>query len=374
MCHAKYSLLDVSSMWSADVSNFVCNICGGELVEDDSGLEAQKGQEKLENLMNQIKPTIDSLKQIDDLKIADNNFESSLIKHIPASSSSLASYSVFNKAGNKLTRKEKEQLARERANGNYFKKSQASINVEITNNEADLKRREQDLQNAKNEKLRQNALPAWYLDSTVGQAALGKLDGADEPEEGEESANANADASKEGTPSATSVKPEVKSETHHSFNNHNKDAKSNLTAGSTKSSTFSTANGGGSTSSSSKATSAGGGSSAEMDALTAYYDQLRARQAEEEAEEMEEDADEDAEGLDDDDLEAFGEDEDEDMIDESAFADEVDGDTANANGAGDKNKANPATANAASNVSNVDIEDEDDIDEADFEDVASDAD
>ncbi|GME77641.1 unnamed protein product [Ambrosiozyma monospora] len=326
--------------------------------------------------MNQIKPTIDSLKQIDDLKIADNNFESSLIKHIPASSSSLASYSVFNKAGNKLTRKEKELLAKERANGNYYKKSQASINVEITANEEDLKRREQELQNAKNDKLRQNALPSWYLGSTVGQAALGKLDGPDEPEEGEESANANPDASKEGTPSATSVKPEVKSEYHHNFKKHNNnDVKTEHSADSTKSSTFSTANGGGSTTSSSKATSAGGGSSAEMDALTAYYDQLRARQAEEEAEEMEEDADEDAEDLDDDDLEAFGEDEDEDMIDESAFADEVDGDTANSSGAGDKNKANAAaTANATSNASNVDIEDEDDIDEADFEDVASDAD
>lgn len=170
-CHAKYSLLDVPSLLSEDKMRFECSVCGDTLVEDDTDLEAQKGQEKLERLMAQLEPIIESLKKIDTMKVDDNNFETALIKAVPPSSTSIAAYTVTNRAGRRKKGANDGTSAAAR-------RSQATIHVSITADDEDIKR-ERMQREKRNQKLRQNALPSWHRESAVGGGSLGVLH--DEP-------------------------------------------------------------------------------------------------------------------------------------------------------------------------------------------------
>lgn len=118
--------------------------------------------------MNQVDPVISYLKKIDDAYIEDNTFESSLVKSIPAQSSTSASYSVSNRI-----------LSRSRSNlsslQNDASKSQATLHVSITANDENYEREQQEKEERR-QKLQQNALPSWHSEGTVGKSSLGKLD------------------------------------------------------------------------------------------------------------------------------------------------------------------------------------------------------
>lgn len=167
-CGKKVSQLDAISLLSDDKTNFECDNCGGVLIEDDSSKQASLRQAKLEKLMNQVDPVISYLKKIDDAYIEDNTFESSLVKSIPAQSSTSASYSVSNRI-----------LSRSRSNlsslQNDASKSQATLHVSITANDENYEREQQEKEERR-QKLQQNALPSWHSEGTVGKSSLGKLD------------------------------------------------------------------------------------------------------------------------------------------------------------------------------------------------------
>ncbi|KAH3669488.1 hypothetical protein OGAPHI_001609 [Ogataea philodendri] len=237
-CRTKYSLLDASSLLSDDKTSFECSVCGDKLIEDDSGLEAQKGQEKLERLMSQIEPIIESLKKIDNMKIEDNNFESSLVKAIPATSSSTASYTVSSKVS-----RANKAAGLSQSLQNAAQKSQATVHVSITADDEDAKL-DREMKEQKSETLRQNALPSWHVESTVGKPLLS---GSESP--------SGSEIKKESKDSIKTETPEVESTPQ--------DSPSPETADTAE----------------------------ELDALATYYAQLRANQ--------EEDNDDDDEELDD---------------------------------------------------------------------------
>ncbi|KAG7800367.1 hypothetical protein KL944_003940 [Ogataea haglerorum] len=249
-CRTKYSLLDAASLLSEDKASFECSVCGDKLIEDDSGMEAQKGQEKLEKLMSQIEPIIESLKKIDNMKIEDNNFESSLVKAIPVSSSSVASYTVSSKVPRNSKPGSMSQSLQ-----NAAQKSQATVHVSITADDEEM-RQERESKEQKSETLKQNALPSWHMESTVGKSLLNGME-QDVPS-----------VKKEAT--ETGFEKQVKREDSETDSGSRAGYSVSDTAGSD-------ANGPGTAD-----------TAEELDALEAYYAQLRANQ---EAEDDEDDED-----------------------------------------------------------------------------------
>lgn len=315
-CHTKYSLLDAASLLTDDRMNFECSICNDYLIDDDISHEQKKGQEKLENLMSLLEPIIHYLKIVDDLEIEDNNFETTLMKYVPAFSDSLAIYSVSNKTSQ--SRKNKKDNDINEAN----KKSQATIHVSITADDEDLKRERQKRED-RNKKLRQNALPSWHQESTVYKQALGRLDNDDLPDNeigsGTFSTDQTPDPENMTSPSMKTEDGQIASPaqistvpTSASSENTNimKESIIKSEPSDDKSSNPATINHANTLTNVSIPQNIGDGTSAEeFDALSAYYTQLRQRQADEEQEEQDEELDDEIE-LDDE----FNDNEDEENV------------------------------------------------------------
>ncbi|RLV89713.1 Transcription initiation factor IIE subunit alpha [Spathaspora sp. JA1] len=160
-CGKKVSQIDAISLLSEDKTEFICDVCQGILIEDDSSHQASIKQENLERLMKQVDPIIKYLKIIDDSNIKDNDFESALIQSIPAQSSSTASYTLSNKISSRSRSLQNSSAA-------AASKSQATLHVSITANDENYER-EQMEKERRRQKLEQNALPSWHSSSTVGQ-------------------------------------------------------------------------------------------------------------------------------------------------------------------------------------------------------------
>lgn len=167
-CNRKVSQLDAISMLSDDKTEFICDVCGGVLVEDDSSQQAQIKQEKLEKLLTQIDPIISYLKKIDDTHVQDNDYEQAMMKRVPAQPQA----NQGNYGGR--SRKNISLLLAQDAS-----RAQATLQVSITANDKDYER-EQEEKEERRLKLEQNALPSWHSESTVGQSSLGKFT-EDEP-------------------------------------------------------------------------------------------------------------------------------------------------------------------------------------------------
>lgn len=298
-CHTKYSLLDAASLLTDDKLNFECSICNDYLIDDDISQEQKKGQEKLENLMSLLEPIIHYLKIVDDLKIEDNNFESTLMKYVPAFSDSLAIYSVSTKTSQSRRNAKKDTNDLNEAN----KRSQATIHVSITADDEDLKRERQKRED-RNKKLRQNALPSWHQESTVYKQALGRLDSEDIQEL--ENGNIFSNDQTPDPENMTSFSVKTEDQNSSTMQDSTAPTSASTTSVNVKSEV---SNGSFSKSSTVKREPtitnmsipelptgvSDGTTTEEFDALSAYYSQLRQRQADEEQEEQDEDLDEDIE-------------------------------------------------------------------------------
>lgn len=161
-CGKKVSQLDAISMLSDDKSSFICDTCGGILVEDDTLQQASVKQQKLERLMLQVDPIITYLKKIDNLTVEDNDFDSAASKMIPAQSSSAASYLLTSRP---LGSRSKAQMSQSLQNA--ASKANATLHVSITASDENYER-EQKEKEERRQKLEQNALPSWHSASTVG--------------------------------------------------------------------------------------------------------------------------------------------------------------------------------------------------------------
>ncbi|KAA8900664.1 hypothetical protein TRICI_006165 [Trichomonascus ciferrii] len=166
-CKTRYATLDAVTNFSPDMNGFLCDLCGNLLREDDNSAQSQANQERLGDLMTQIQPIIDALKQIDDVVVPENTFQSSLAHAIPPPQASQpgalpsAKNGMAPSTNNLPTAKARPG---ENANG-----TGSSLTVNIT---SDQEKAEME-QKQKEEKARlaeENALPTWHVESTVGKS------------------------------------------------------------------------------------------------------------------------------------------------------------------------------------------------------------
>lgn len=192
ICQTKYSQLEAVSLLNYEKTQFLCSLCEEPLLEDDSGKKSKEKQIKLNRLMDQVQPIIDYLKKIDDSRIEENTFETALARLIPPQNNSVASYTVNprSKKSKMFTPGESNGSGLDNASSRRAgAKSQATLHVNLTTASDEQAQRE--LQEREmEEKRKQNALPAWHEQSTIGKSALGRLD--EEEEESTSTSAANA--------------------------------------------------------------------------------------------------------------------------------------------------------------------------------------
>ncbi|CCH62803.1 hypothetical protein TBLA_0I01440 [Henningerozyma blattae CBS 6284] len=182
ICETKYTQLEAVQLLNYDRTEFLCSLCDEPLIEDDSGKKNKEKQDKLNKLMDQVQPIIDSLKKIDDSRIEENTFEIALARLIPPQNQSRAAYTYNPKKGSTMFRPGESNLANimgtslgnessRRAGAN----SQATLHINITTASDEVAQRELQERQAE-EKRKQNAVPEWHKQSTIGKTALGRLD------------------------------------------------------------------------------------------------------------------------------------------------------------------------------------------------------
>ncbi|ODV61132.1 transcription factor TFIIE subunit TFA1 ASCRUDRAFT_75854 [Ascoidea rubescens DSM 1968] len=169
-CRQKVSQVDSVPLYDDNKGEFVCDVCGAYLIDDDSSKIATLKQQKLAKLQHQIDPIIILLKKIDDHWIPENDFNSALAKMIPAQSNSTAAYTVstFNKYKNPNTTSNNNSSSSVNSNRSTI----TTLHVNITgDNEEEEKKQKEEIE-IKRQKAILNALPAWHQSSTVGKTDL----------------------------------------------------------------------------------------------------------------------------------------------------------------------------------------------------------
>lgn len=161
LCTKKFTTLEAVTNVQMD-GTFTCDVCSTVIVEDTTSDESRVHQDRLEKLMQQIKPIIDELRKIDDMQVAENTFETSLAKAVPAQLEVTAgSTSSIKTAGRGTT---SSQTGSNKSN---------TLTVNLSTGAED----EAAQRDEKAKLAEQNALPAWYMESTVGrQMVMGDTD------------------------------------------------------------------------------------------------------------------------------------------------------------------------------------------------------
>ncbi|CCE64188.1 hypothetical protein TPHA_0G03480 [Tetrapisispora phaffii CBS 4417] len=192
ICLTKYTQLEAIQLLNFDRTEFMCSLCDEPLIEDDSNKKNKEKQDKLNKLMDQVQPIIDYLKKIDDSRIEENTFEIALARLIPPQNQSKAAYTYNPKRGSTMfrpgenhamtnaNRNETNALANSALLGNDSSRraganSQATLHINITTASDEMVQRELQERKAE-EKRKQNAVPEWHKQSTIGKADLGRLD------------------------------------------------------------------------------------------------------------------------------------------------------------------------------------------------------
>lgn len=177
ICETKYTQLEAVQLLNFDRTEFLCSLCEEPLIEDDSGKKNKEKQDKLNRLMDQIQPVIDYLKKIDDSRIEENSFEYALARLIPPQNQSHAAYTFNPKKGSTMFRPGETSnvpLGNENSRRAGIN-SQATLHVNITTASDEMAQRQLKERQAE-EKRKQNAVPEWHKQSTIGKTALGRLD------------------------------------------------------------------------------------------------------------------------------------------------------------------------------------------------------
>lgn len=177
ICETKYTQLEAVQLLNYDRTEFLCSLCEEPLIEDDSGKKNKEKQDKLNRLMDQIQPIIDYLKKIDDSRIEENSFEYALARLIPPQNQSHAAYTFNPKKGSTMFRPgeiNNGPLSNENSRRVGIN-SQATLHVNITTASDEMAQRQLKERQAE-EKRKQNAVPEWHKQSTIGKTALGRLD------------------------------------------------------------------------------------------------------------------------------------------------------------------------------------------------------
>lgn len=200
-CKTRYATLDAVTNFSPDMNGFLCDLCGSLLREDDNSAQSQANQERLGDLMTQIQPIIDALKQIDDVVVPENTFQSSLAHAIPPPQA--VQPGALPSAKNGLTPAPNNLPTARARPGEAANGTGSALTVNITSDQekAELEQKQ------KEEKARlaeENALPTWHVESTVGKSLNDKT--ADEQRQikrEQDEANAQAQDQQQPGPDAS---------------------------------------------------------------------------------------------------------------------------------------------------------------------------
>lgn len=216
ICKTKYTQLEAIQLLNFDRTEFLCSLCNEPLIEDDSGKKNKEKQDKLNKLMDQVQPIIDYLKKIDDSRIEENTFEISLAKLIPPQNQSKAAYTYNPKKGSTMFKPgEGNDLAASSLGNDNSRRaganSQATLHIDITTASDEVTQRELQERKAE-EKRKQNAVPEWHKQSTIGKTDLGRLD---KDEEFDPRTTAYAAKSLEETGNANNTDSNADSYQHH---------------------------------------------------------------------------------------------------------------------------------------------------------------
>ncbi|KTB20403.1 Transcription initiation factor IIE subunit alpha [Nakaseomyces glabratus] len=188
ICLTKYTQLEAIQLLNYERTEFLCSLCDEPLIEDDSGKKNKEKQDKLNRLMDQIQPIIDYLKKIDDSRIEENTFELALARLIPPQNQLNAAYTFNPKKGSTMFKPGETTLDANSIMGNSLgndssrragANSQATLHVNITTANDEIVQRQLQERQAE-EKRKQNAVPEWHQQSTIGKTALGRLDSDEE--------------------------------------------------------------------------------------------------------------------------------------------------------------------------------------------------
>ncbi|ANB11182.1 Tfa1p [Sugiyamaella lignohabitans] len=158
-CKSRYATIDVIGNFNSDRGGFVCDVCDSLLREDDSSAESQAQQEKLGRLMSQIDPIIDALRQIDEVHIPENTFQSSLAHALPAPSSTGPTTATTTSSAIKFAKSANQ--------GGVNGTTSLQVNITSDKESAEIERKNREERARLAE---ENALPTWHLESTVGKS------------------------------------------------------------------------------------------------------------------------------------------------------------------------------------------------------------
>lgn len=205
ICSTKYTQLEAVQLLNFDRTEFLCSLCDEPLVEDDSGKKNKEKQDRLNRLMDQVQPIIDYLKKIDDSRIEENTFEIALARLIPPQNQSRAAYTYNPKKGSTMFRPGEDGSLGNDSSRRAGANSQATLHVNITTQSDEIAQRALQERQAE-EKRKQNAVPEWHKQSTIGKSALGRLD---EDEEFDPRTTAQANMSLEETGATNNQETEM---------------------------------------------------------------------------------------------------------------------------------------------------------------------
>lgn len=157
-CKRSYEVLQAVTLQRDDYGMFICERCESVLVDDDDSVEVKDSQERLGRLLEQTRKIIDFLKQIDEVVVPENDFETAIANSVPVprEKNQLAP-SVVPIATSKATAKVTQG---------------PSLEVNITSNTGEKTEKERAEEKARREaQALKNALPVWHTQSTVAPGA-----------------------------------------------------------------------------------------------------------------------------------------------------------------------------------------------------------
>ncbi len=164
------------------MTHFLCSVCNSVLIEDDTSTKTKEKEEQLDRLRKRIEPIIEMLREIDNKVIEEyvstiftkmfyfilfyfnnlliffsNTFDSTVAIALQANSESTTAY--INSTKNNISSSSTDL------------NQQTKLNVNITSNEESQSM--ELLQRQEKERLaKQNSLPEWHIQSTVGKTLL----------------------------------------------------------------------------------------------------------------------------------------------------------------------------------------------------------
>lgn len=157
VCKNRVSTIDAVSLFDPEMGAFLCNVCANPLREDDrpDPQDGNSAQDQKGELMQQLHPLITALRKIDDMVIPENTFQSEMQVAIPVPTAEHLAEA-------------KPSIHTSGPSQRLPEPAQATFEVHIT---SDAERAAQERESALEKKrlLEENALPQWHVQSTVGQ-------------------------------------------------------------------------------------------------------------------------------------------------------------------------------------------------------------